>query len=382
MEKPTTLSQEFTLLSDHEYRIEVSETQKLKLQIIEGVAEVKGQELLNEKYYVFSDIKTYIYTFHGCKIRVEGEYEVAYVSEYTHVSKLYNFFRSLISPEKVLIVGKGRFTACTTLINYFIRIHKKILFTELDVTTGNLVFPGVLGSVEIDKLIAYNEGINQSSILAYFYGTTEYKNIEYYNTILRELSNTIKEKEFKDTQIILGPNNPDRIESIIKEFPIDKVLVVGDERMYNMLKVPNKISIHGGNGYVEDNYLIDKRIHYYFYGRKGDLTPYSLSLRKEYEIVRIGEEHIAPMSALPLGAARKVSSDTIKPVEPVERAVMGISQANNINEVDKLPVIGFVVVNFVVKKENEIESVKILCPQSKIPKQKFYIQGDIKYSQF
>ena len=52
---------ELTLLKNQEYRLEVNDSQKFKLMVLSGTAEIKGQELINEKWYTFKNIKTFIF---------------------------------------------------------------------------------------------------------------------------------------------------------------------------------------------------------------------------------------------------------------------------------------------------------------------------------
>ena len=70
---------EVELAKDQEYHIEVNENQKLKIMIVSGLAEVKGQELLNDKWYTFSNIKTGIFTFTGAKLKIDGSCDLQFV---------------------------------------------------------------------------------------------------------------------------------------------------------------------------------------------------------------------------------------------------------------------------------------------------------------
>jgi polyribonucleotide 5'-hydroxyl-kinase len=54
-----------------------------------------------------------------------------------------------------------------------------------------------------------------------------------------------------------------------------------------------------------------------------------------------------------------------------EHAILGISEAKNLDDIINLPVVGYVVV---VNQAN----FKILCTQSKLPKYSFLIQSDLK----
>ena len=128
---------EIEIPKDHEFRIEVSENQKVRFMVIAGLAEICGQELLNEKWYSFSNIKLSIFTFTSARLKMDGaEGILKYVAELTCFRKIFNFFdfcqkyskdntikdESNIKEKIILVLGRGRSTFCTTMINYSVKL--------------------------------------------------------------------------------------------------------------------------------------------------------------------------------------------------------------------------------------------------------------------
>jgi polyribonucleotide 5'-hydroxyl-kinase len=358
---------EVTLLANQEYRIEVGESHKFKIMVLSGIAEIKGQELLNEKWYAFRDTKTFVFTFTGCKLRADGTCELQYVSDSTNVPQIFSLFHFFYSrnfdysgSRRLMVIGNGRSTFCHTLANYFVRFHRRVLFTELDPSKGN-VFPGALSTIHIDAPIDCIEGIRLSNPLSFFHGSAEISNFELYDLQTSRICEAIKSKGIEDLHIVLAPEGTSAFHNmLIKRFEIDKVVVVNSERMYHSQSlIVDKLLITGGE----------------FKGTANEFTPYSFNVKHKWKIVRIGELYAAPESALPLGAARKVGCVEATEVEPVDDAVLAISEAKEIQSVASSPVLGYVVVI-------SSSPLKILCTQPKLPKYTFLVQGDLRHVEY
>ncbi|ADM11564.1 pre-mRNA cleavage complex GTPase subunit [Encephalitozoon intestinalis ATCC 50506] len=372
---------EIRLWPNQEFRIEVSETQKLKVMVVSGLAEIKGQELLNEKWYAFKDIKTFIFTFSGCKLKVEGACDLQYVSGTTNVPSIFgivNFFsKNGFDYSKLrtfMVVGNGRSTLCFTLINFFVRMGKKVLFTEIDPSRGN-IFPGALSTMHVDTLIDCIEGLRLKNPLSFFYGSTEITNMELYDLQTTKLQEAIKSKNIDDLHLILCPEGASAFyNTLIKRFEVDRVIVVGNERLYHTLDVIVEKLMISRSGFVEEK-EIGKSISRYFKGVNNEYTPFTFNVKYKWRVVRIGEMYVAPASALPLGSARKVGCVEASEVEISENSVLGISEAREIEDVAGSPVLGYVVVI-------DTGTFKILCTQPRLPKYVFLIQGDLKHIEY
>ncbi|KAF9760942.1 Polyribonucleotide 5'-hydroxyl-kinase Clp1 [Nosema granulosis] len=368
---------EVVLKKNEEYRIEVEDGQKYKIMVLEGLAEIKGQELLQKKWYVFKNIKTFIFTYCGCTLKVDGNAKLAYISPNSNIPQVFSFFNTFVSRDfnfqdnkTFMVVGKGRSSFCTTIINYFIRLHRKVLFTELDLKKGN-IFPGSLSSILVDTLIDYAQHIKLNNLLSFYYGSYEINNKDLWDIQIGRLVNAIEKKDIDTANFILVHDTDNKAyNEIIEKFKVDKVIVIGDERMYNIIETTVPKLFIPNTGYVYEN-TISKSISRYFNGGDNEYTPYSFHVKYKWSVIRIGEDFLAPESALPLGSTRKLG--TLKPneTEPEDNAILGISEAKDIDDIVNLPVVGYVVV---LNQTN----FKILCTQSKLPKYSFFIQSDLK----
>lgn len=366
---------ELTLTKNQEYRVEVNENQKFKLMVLSGTAEIKGQELINEKWYTLKNTKTFLFTYDGCKLKIDGTCDLQFISSNTNVPEIFELFNDLISlrlnEKTFLVTGNGRTTFCTTLINYFIRLHKKVLFTEIDLKKGN-IFPGSLSTIHIDTLVDYNEHIKLKNTLSFFYGNSEIKNKDLYFLLIDRLKEAIDKKNVDDVHLILAPEeNSKYYQDVIKKFKIDRFICVGDERKYHQIDVPISKTFISQSGYLNENTL-EKSMSRYFNGNNNEYTPFSFNVKRKWNVVRIGEECLAPESALPLGSTRKLDTLEIKEVDLLNNSILAISESKKIEDVVKSPVLGYCVVI------NQ-ETFKILCIQPKLPKYSYFIQGDIKY---
>ena len=80
--------QEVELKPFSEYRFEVNTEQELKVYVVEGNCEILGQELLNERWYSFKSTKGYLYTLKGCRMKIEGEPDLQYVSSDSNIRSI------------------------------------------------------------------------------------------------------------------------------------------------------------------------------------------------------------------------------------------------------------------------------------------------------
>lgn len=344
---------------------------EVKIFVTEGIVEYLGQELLNERWYVFKNTKGYFYTITGAKLKIEGRLDIFYISKHTNLKHIFKYFykkhKSNKHTENILVIGKGRSTFTTTIINLFLRNKFKTVLTELSPDTGNLVFSGVLGISLIDKLIEYNKGIDLNNSLIYFYGSNkEEEYFSQYQLIIKEIFNKLKNnKNIKDKiknntfNFIIGPNNLEIINLIKEELNIDEIIVLGDERLFNLVE-GNKIFIPN-SGYLPTNKL---KIREYFYGRNEELTPYNL-YTKNFYCFTWSNEVVAPTSALPLGAERKLVVNNFEEVETENNYVYAIMEGKGIK-----PCLGFVV---------PLEGNRLLAPKNKIMKDIVLFKGGFKY---
>lgn len=365
------------LLPFEEFRFELKEKQEIKIFVIEGNCEILGQELTNERWFTLSGMKSFLYTVKGCKFEIEGDCEFSYKSCHSNIQSIFNLFYELQkSNSNILVVGNSRSTFCSICVNLFSRIREKLLFTEIEPKTGNIVFPGVIASVLVDKVVDYQRGYEKAACIGYFYGDVDIIDKKRYFQIL----DRIKEKTGNMRNILLGPNDSESIMRIMELFGVGQVVVIGDERMYT--KIGQSISnlhtdknigmtfINLSSGYFVNN-TMNEKIHSYFYGKNNELTPFSLNFR-EQKIFSKKNEMLAPASALPLGSARRVKSTKYEEVEFAENYIMAAIDCEEEEDILISPSIAFFL-------GIEKESLRVLAPQSRLPKEKLFFKGNIKY---
>jgi len=313
-----------------------------------------------------------------------------------YVAKYFDYLcRNNEFGRNILVLGKGKCTFCTAMANYIVRMHKTSIISVIDPASG-FIFPGVIGWLAIDSIIDYSEGIKLNNPTCYFYGDTEIKNSDLYDIQIEEMSkeleelskeasgekNASKEAVPEESESIQGQLNmiiapqmaQEELNRIIKKFKVKEVVFLGDERMYNSMKLIVDMIFIDNGAYIQENSVINS-INRYFNGPRGEYSPCSFIAKIGKGVVRIGEEHAAPESALPLGATRKVEKTSVNHISPIEGHVLAISEAENEEGIATSKISGFVVCQ-------NSETFRVLCPQPKLPKNYYLVQGNIKYSDY
>ncbi|KAH9386929.1 polyribonucleotide 5'-hydroxyl-kinase [Nematocida major] len=376
-----------------ELRIEIPPNSKAKFVLAESTAEISGQELLLGKWYTVKEEQFFIFTYTGCRIKLAASDAFYYISQETNIPYIFNVFHYLHKHRKMhlLVIGGGRSTCANILTNYFVRKGEKVLYTDLDVHSGTLLFPGNVASACISDPFSPIERASISEKLAYFTGSASAcDNTDLYNLLLRELLSAGRGKTLSGAAVTIGHKEIARkeAEELFALCGADFLVVVGDEKLYNQLEIDQKIYIPRFPGIIERNteqrrMQISGRIKAYFYGEQEEYSPCTISIKiaeseeaseRGYRIVQVGDEFMAPMSALPLGSAKRKVSTAVLPCSPVEGAVLAISSAGRIEDVPTAPVMGYLTV---VKVVSETE-IKVICPQPKPPGKTFLIQGKIR----
>ncbi|KAI5184314.1 polyribonucleotide 5'-hydroxyl-kinase [Nematocida homosporus] len=380
-----------------ELRVEMPPDAKAKFVVVENTAEENGQELLLGKWYTVKDDLFFIFTYTGCKLKLAIEGGSYYISEDSNMPYIFNMFTAFwrLHKKRLLIVGNGRTTLSSILSNYFIRKGEKVLCLDLDVYSGSLLFPGTITSAVVQDVFSHVEPLSTTEKLSFFYGSASATdNTDLYTLLQGEMLAACRKKNFTGPTIITTPKGASKqeIEAILAQYPVDYLIVVGNEKLCHQITAENKVYIPAFPGLVrretERRHIqISARIKKYFYGEQAEYNPCIITIpitteddpetkgnEHQYRIVQVGDEFMAPMSALPLGSSRRKNSTAVIDVEPIEGAVLAISSAKIIDEVPSSPAMGFLLVLKV--QDNE---VKVLCPQPKCPLKPFLVQGKIRF---
>ncbi|KAM0676665.1 Cleavage polyadenylation factor subunit clp1 [Binucleata daphniae] len=342
------------------------EGKDITVTVKRGHCEHKGMEMLLNKPYKFENCKSFIFAFEDCEVEIEGENE-NYASANTNTLETLKYIDEMLAKNKktILVLGKGKCTFTTMVTNYLFRYGKNVLITELNPRTGYLLFPGCLASVMNSDLIDVNMELN--NLLVYYLGSSDTEsNKDLFMLYLEKLNNAIQKKDF-DFHIAIV--NEEILEMVNKFKAFDgECVVLKDEKMYNRIK-SEKFYIGGGSYEELDKFA---NIGRFFYG--ANRNTFSVKIMKnKCKFVRIGEEYIAPESALPLNTERKLKLDAVIEVEPRVHAILAVLYAESFEDICGSNVRCFVIVESVADN-----FIKVISPQPNL-KCSYMLQGEIDY---
>ncbi|KAI8905957.1 Pre-mRNA cleavage complex II protein Clp1-domain-containing protein [Gorgonomyces haynaldii] len=355
----------FELEKNQEFRFEVDPDKTVTIKVKDGECEYFGTELAVDVPYTFGCCKGAIYTYSGCTLEADGEFAVEYIGKETPMSVLLNLHCALENLRsqaltqgkqgpRVMIVGPvdvGKTVAAKILSNYCAKISLATnghppLFVDIDTNEGTISLPGTLAAMvlarplDVELDFSAPETFMLTTPLAYYYGYgSPLEKPVLYNSMVSSLASKVNMKMqdelVKSAGIIVDtphqfsePQGFDHLTHAIKQFQIDCVLVIGQERLYNdlMKHYPDDkvtlLSMSKSGGVVSrDKHFRRKqqlkRMRHYFYGAQQDLTPFSRTISyADIAVRRVDEGTMVPSSALPIGHERKVQETKFVKVEP------------------------------------------------------------------
>ncbi len=410
--KVKELVKEWIVPPKGEFRFEVSFEETIVLILKMGEAEIYGTELAPNREYELTGVKMAVFSYEGATISIRGLCEVEYVSEEVPTMPVYlntHFAIENLSQKaaevnddapRILVIGSSRHTVASILANYAIRSGKSPTLVELDTNRGMLLFPGTLTAQTLDSVIDVEEGIPESTArCSYFYGhQNPTDNIKLYMKQVTKLASSVnarfasRDDSTKSGAVIIAPADiGDHLTEIMDLFRVDVILVIGNERLHSTISRTItdasvlKLPLSGGVVRLDANFrrnMIQRQFKTYFYGPKHEYTPFSVALPfADVNLRRLGEDALAPSSALPLGATRKVSQTRTSKVEPSRLllySILGCSFANA-DEEDQLTesnCTGYVYVT-AVDENKKLMTLLSPCP-GKIPST-YLIVSSIKW---
>ncbi|KAK7527094.1 mRNA cleavage and polyadenylation factor IA/II complex [Phyllosticta citriasiana] len=262
-----------------EFRFEVSHSSTLSIKLTNGTAELFGTELAcNAKEpYIFRGYKGAVYTWHGCRLQVEGETESEYVAEETPMVEYANVgfaieamrrrtTSSLDKPmgPRVLVVGPdnaGKTSLVKILTAYAVKMGRQPIAVNLDPRQGMLTVPGSLSAAAMASILDVEEGWGSSPIngpspvpvkmpLVYHYGLgAPDDNARMYRGLVTRMALAVTSRMSEDDEAkragcvvdTPGALSVDKkgvyehIQHIVSEFSVTTILVLGSERLYSDL---------------------------------------------------------------------------------------------------------------------------------------------------
>lgn len=369
--------------AQNEWRFEVPFKTVMKLKVTEGVGEIFGTELPNDVDLRLTGTKLAIYAPlpSGCKIQYETapnkeniniSNEDANVSEYTsdelaipQYSNLHfalEVLRQAAEADsskkgpKVLVVGaseSGKTALCKVLASYAVKMDRMPLLVNLDPKEGVFSVPGSLTATPMSDILdlesvggwggsttlgATFHNPKQPLVKSYgFYDITE--NVELYKYQVSQLGVAALTRMTEDNNVRiggfiidsppLGMKDHSVVESIVSDFEVDIVCVMGNDRLtidlkrkfehkiskgaLNVVKVPKS----GGVAESEESFIRkmqEDAIKEYFNGNfKTHLSPYKIDVDMKsfviYKAVKLSE-YTSQLAFLPSGDSYTAEEST------------------------------------------------------------------------
>lgn len=367
--------------------MEVDQT-PVRARLVSGNAEIFGTELPPENWVSFPPgFKFAIFTWNGARIELDGHSELAYVADETPMMSYVNAHGILegrraraSQPQsndavhskgpRVMVVGptdSGKSSLTKMLLSWSAKRGWKPTFVDLDIGQGAITIPGCISATPIEMPIDPIEGIPLEMPIVYFYGhTSPSANADLYRVLVKELAQTL-EKQFlgnsESRAAGMVINTMGWVEGLgyelllhsIETFNVDVVLVLGQEKLWSMLKNSLKgkdiVKLHKSGGVVSRSVKIrqrarSNRIREYFYGLVNDLSPHSnVANFSDISVYRIGGGPQAPRSALPIGA--EPAADPIRIVQVTIKddllhMVLAVSYAKESDQIIPSNIAGFI----------------------------------------
>jgi polyribonucleotide 5'-hydroxyl-kinase len=165
-----TYRKEWILKKETELRCEAKENEWLTVRLTNGLAELFGVELAQNKEYTFHDQNFAIFTWYGCTIETisnitGGDGSSIYVADTTPMIAYVNTHIQLearrdvalanndFGPRVVIVGGTdaGKSSFSHILTAYAVRLDRTPIFVDLDVGQSSISIPGTIAAVPLDK---------------------------------------------------------------------------------------------------------------------------------------------------------------------------------------------------------------------------------------
>ncbi|XP_055535949.1 protein CLP1 homolog [Wyeomyia smithii] len=408
---------EYKLETDSELRFEIENKNDVTVMLLSGYAELFGTEMVMKKPYVFGvGAKVAIFTYHGCMLELRGKPDVAYVARETPMVQYLNCNSALeqlrvkaeqddVQGPVAMIVGPmdvGKTTLCRIFLNYAVRLGRRPVYVDLDVGQGAIAIPGTIGALLVERPAPVAEGFAQQAPLVYHFGhTSPSDNDVFYNVLISKLAETTLErlqanKKAKYSGMIINTcgwvkgGGYKHILHAVKEFEVNAVFVLDQERLYNELlrdvdRNVQVVFLPKSGGVVERTRsqrteARDNRIREYFYGSKMPLYPHSFDVKfSDVKLFKVGSPAL-PDSCLPLGMKKEDNYTKLVPVQPGPQLlhhILAVSFAESTEEnVIQTNVAGFICVTNV---NMEKEVLTILSPQPRPLPQTILLVSELQF---
>ena len=391
------------------------------ITVLEGIAELFGTELANNTPYNLVSTNGAISTFHGCQLKLQGEFTEKYMGSESYINLSYlNFAFSLHMKKKanVLVLG-SRYSGKTSLVkrlaNYTTKRGLTPFIVDLDITSGLISLPATVSCMPLDlqidptcgSCLSFNvTSLNAETLpLVYYFGYTHLKQHEdlYYKLMLKVKENMNKYSDKHSVPYSFIDMMPDpsveMIKKVVEIFQVDNIVIISDELVFSRIKnqVDCQVSLLKKSEGVftpvsndSANKLGQQKIKEYFYGNKKELSPFSTNCKTDdIVVIKRGQLFSGAAHTMPLQSNAEQNLTFIKAMEAsyLERGLIALSSSDNPEDAITEHVLGFGFVNTVDEAKATDDGVvpparlQILLPEPMKLKesQKVFITGDMKW---
>ncbi|KAG5418119.1 CLP1 [Candida metapsilosis] len=274
-----------------EWRIEIPMKQILKFKVTEGILEINGTELPNNVELQLTGTKCSIYSpkqeskleynlvqNHDMSMYEDDDF-TEYVSSETNMDSVLNLHmyiesrrqvaadhnvsneEPMLGPRVMVLGGKhsGKSTLVKTLVSYAVKMNHCPILVNLNPQDGVFALPGSISataindSLDVESCNGYGltttttgGGLSKQPIVKNYGFTSVKENLDLFKYQISQLGITVvsrleQDPQCRDSGIIvdtppLGIKDYPVIESIISDFRIDLVVVLGNEKLTIDLK--------------------------------------------------------------------------------------------------------------------------------------------------
>ncbi|KAL8787288.1 MAG: hypothetical protein Q9195_007847 [Heterodermia aff. obscurata] len=408
-----------------EWRFEIAFGLELEVKLLSGNAEIFGTELAPKQTYKFTGAKAAIYTWHGCRIEVKGDFESQYIADETPMTMYTNLHFALerireqatvnmSQGPRILILGPsdaGKTSLAKILTAYASRAGRQPVTVNLDPTEGMLTMPGTMSTAAFSSVIDVEQGWGSSPTtgptqvpvklpLVYYYGLANpEENPDVYKPLVTRAALSVmnrfqEDEEARVTGCIIdtpgaisqGKRMYDLVKHIISEFSVSVLVTLGSERLASEMahrfhgqkagtsESITVLKLDKSGGCVDRDYEYMQQtqraqLREYFHGeRSNSLSPHTQQVDfDQFTIFKIIDSSALLSSLLPGGEEEDAASaiyEQVMPSPEMQNSVLAIVDAERNDppqSVREASVIGFIHISEVDEKKKK---VKLLSPAS------------------
>lgn len=255
---PPPSGERYTLKAEEELRLEIPTTATLTLQ--KGSAEILGSEVALQ-FPLQLEGNVPIFTWHGCTVDIEGEFEaydsdetnsnVAVVNTHAQLEALRDAAAAspnLVGP-RVMICGppeSGKTTVCKTLAAYAVKLGRHPILCDLDPADNCLTVPGTLSACplsSIDTELWAATGVPaHTAVTTRWHGNTAIQ-ADLFRLQVTQLGEQIRARLQNDASarssgILVNTSTMDLdlLGHVVDVLDISVILILGHDKLYSKLK--------------------------------------------------------------------------------------------------------------------------------------------------